>query len=182
VIDVRPAAADDVPAMVDLHARVAAEGVWIGTEPPVDTDRLTRLFTQSIQSDDRLRLVAVDSGRVVGNLSLDPTSPGILYLGMTVDADYRGQGTGTAMVGAALEWARAQRGVHKVELEVWPHNAAGIALYRKVGFDVEGRRRRHYRRRNGELWDAILMAIVLDDTSPGSPHLDQAGLEPGTLG
>jgi RimJ/RimL family protein N-acetyltransferase len=182
VIDVRPATADDVPAMVDLHARVAAEGVWIGTEPPVDTDRFTRLFTQSIQSDDRLRLVAVDSGRVVGNLSLDPTSPGILYLGMTVDADYRGQGTGTAMVVVALEWARAQPGVHKVELEVWPHNAAGLALYRKVGFDVEGRRWRHYRRRNGELWDAILMALVLDDTSPGSSHSDQAGLAPGTLG
>ena len=168
--------------MVDLHARVAAEGVWIGTEPPVDTDRSTRLFTESIQSDDQLRLVAVDGERVVGNLSLNPTSPGILYLGMTIDADYRGQGIGTAMMVAALEWARAQPGVHKVELEVWPHNAAGIALYRKVGFEVEGRRRRHYRRRNGELWDAILMALVLDDTSPGSPHPDQAGLGSGTLG
>ena len=89
---------------------------------------------------------------------------------------------GTAMMVAAVEWARAQDGIHKIELEVWPHNAAGLALYRMVGFDVEGRRRRHYRRRNGELWDAILMALVLDDASPGSPHSDQAGLGPGALG
>ena len=101
---------------------------------------------------------------------------------MTIDADYRRQGVGTAMMVAATEWARAQHGIHKVELEVWPHNAAGIALYRKVGFAIEGRRRRHFRRRNGELWDAILMALVLDDSSPGSPHPDQAGLEPGPPG
>jgi putative acetyltransferase len=182
VIEVRPAIADDVRAMVDLHARVAAEGLWIGTEAPVDIDRSTRLVSESIQSDEHLRLVAVDGDRVVGNLSLSPSAPGVAYLGMTIDAEYRAQGVGTAMMLAAIEWARAKPGVHKMELEVWPHNAAGLALYRKVGFEVEGRRRRHYRRGNGELWDAILMALVLDDTSPGSPHPDHAGLGPGALG
>jgi len=28
--------------------------------------------------------------------------------------------------------------------------------------------RRHYRRRSGELWDAVIMGLVLDETSPGS--------------
>jgi RimJ/RimL family protein N-acetyltransferase len=46
-------------------------------------------------------------------------------------------------------------------LEVWPHNTAAIALYRRVGFVEEGRKRRHYRRRNGELWDAVLMGMEL---------------------
>lgn len=182
MIDVRPATDDDVPAMVDLHARVAAEGLWIGTEPPVDIERSTRLFSESIRSDEHLRLVAVDGDRVVGNLSLNPTAAGVVYLGMTIDADYRGQGVGTAMMLAAIEWSRAQPGVHKMELEVWPHNAAGLALYRKVGFAIEGRRRRHYRRRNGELWDAILMALVLDKASPGAPHPDHEGLGSGALG
>ena len=158
--------------MVDLHVRVAAEGMWIGTEPPVDVERFTRMFTDAIASDQQLRLVAVDRDRIVGNLGLDPERPGILYLGMTIDAEYRGQGVGTAMMRDAIAWARAQTGVHKIELEVWPHNAPGLALYRKVGFEVEGRRRRHYRRRNGELWDAILMGLVIDESSPGSPHPD----------
>jgi ribosomal protein S18 acetylase RimI-like enzyme len=59
-----------------------------------------------------------------------------------------------------------------VALQVWPHNERAIALYRKFGFQVEGRLVRHYRRRNGELWDAIPMALVLDTTSPGSPFAD----------
>jgi RimJ/RimL family protein N-acetyltransferase len=172
VIDVRPATVGDVPAMVDLHVRVASEGAWIGTEPPVDAGRFMRLFSQSIESEAQLRLVATDGERVVGNLSLDPSAPGVLYLGMAIDTDHRGVGVGTAMMLAAVDWARSRPGTHKIELEVWPHNAAGIALYRKIGFDIEGRRRRHYRRRNGELWDAILMALGLDDSSPGSPHPD----------
>ena len=182
MIDIRPATAADVPAMVDQHERVAGEGVWIGTETPVDRARFARLFSESIESHDRLGLVAMDGERVIGNLGLNPASPGVVYLGMSIDGGYRGQGLGTAMLLAAIEWARAQHGVHKIELDVWPHNAAGIALYRKVGFEIEGRRRRHYRRGSGELWDAILMALVLDDTSPGSPHPDHAGLGSGTLG
>ncbi len=45
--------------------------------------------------------------------------------------------------------------------DVFPHNEAAIALYRRVGFVEEGLLRRHYRRRDGELWDALLMALYL---------------------
>jgi RimJ/RimL family protein N-acetyltransferase len=56
-----------------------------------------------------------------------------------------------------------------VALQVWPHNHAARALYRRFGFADEGLLRRHYRRRNGELWDAVVMGLVLDESSPGSP-------------
>ena len=49
-------------------------------------------------------------------------------------------------------------------LEVWPDNERAIALYTRMGFIEEGRLRRHYRRRNGELWDALIMGLEL-----GSP-------------
>ena len=49
-------------------------------------------------------------------------------------------------------------GAHKVELEVWPDNARAIALYLSAGFEIEGFRRDHYRRRDGTLRSAVLMA------------------------
>ena len=61
---------------------------------------------------------------------------------------------------AALAWAR-ERGVHKVCLSVFPHNAAAIALYRRYGFVEEGRRVKQYRRQSGELWDTIEMGLLL---------------------
>jgi len=36
-----------------------------------------------------------------------------------------------------------------------------LDLYRKAGFVEVGRKLRHYRRANGELWDAILMGRPL---------------------
>ena len=58
------------------------------------------------------------------------------------------------MLAAAIEWA-CQRGLHKLSLSFFPHNAAAIALYRKFGFVEEGRRVKQYRRSSGELWDTI---------------------------
>ncbi len=170
--EIRDAALSDVPAVVALLSRVAAEGRWIGTEAPVDATRFERLFTETIESDQSHLFVAVDGSTVIGNLGLHPTARGVVALGMSIDPSYRGQGLGTALLSAAVAWAREQEGVHKLELEVWPHNTAGLALYAKIGFAVEGRRRRHYRRSSGELWDSIVMGLVLDDTSPGSPYAD----------
>jgi putative acetyltransferase len=168
VIEIRPATHDDVPEMIALIAAVAAEGKWIGTEDPVDSDRLSRLFTETIESDGAHALVAVDDDRLVGNLGMHPVAPGLLGLGMSVAMDHRGQGVGTQLMQAAIDWARAQGNVHKLELDVWPHNTTAQALYTKCGFVFEGRRRRQYRRRNGELWDSVVMGLVLDETSPGS--------------
>ena len=53
-------------------------------------------------------------------------------------------------------------GAHKLALEVWPDNAPALQLYRKTGFVEEGRKVRHYRRSNGELWDSTLMGLHLD--------------------
>jgi RimJ/RimL family protein N-acetyltransferase len=170
VIEVRLATADDVPAMVDIMVAVAAERMWIATEPPVDRDRRTEQFTATIDGEGAA-FVAVADGDVVGHLGLHGTS-GVVELGMAVLDGWRGKGAGSALLEAAIEWARHQPAVHKLGLEVWPHNGAAIALYQRLGFEVEGRRRRHYRRKSGELWDSILMGLVLDDSSPGSPYED----------
>jgi len=79
---------------------------------------------------------------------------------MMVAAGWRGRGVGSALVAAAIDWARAQ-GMHKLSLSVFPHNAAAIALYRKFGFVEEGRRVRHLRRASGALWDLIDMGLLL---------------------
>jgi ribosomal protein S18 acetylase RimI-like enzyme len=79
---------------------------------------------------------------------------------MAVARLWRGRGVGSALLAAAIEKARGD-GLHKLSLEVFAHNDAAIALYRKVGFVEEGRRVKHYRRASGELWDSIVMGLLL---------------------
>jgi RimJ/RimL family protein N-acetyltransferase len=164
---IRPASPEDFDAWIELYVAVATEGRWIGAETPVDREQRRQVFERFLLPGLHVMLVAEIAGRMRANLSLE-VSHGIAELGMLVEAGWRGQGVGTRLMAAGLTWARTN-GVHKVTLTVWPHNESAIALYRKFDFEVEGLLRRHYRRQNGELWDAIVMGLVFDWDSPGDP-------------
>jgi RimJ/RimL family protein N-acetyltransferase len=159
-VDVRRARQADLDAVVDLLVEVAAEGRWIGSEPPVDRDQRLRGLHEALDNERAVVLVAEADGHIVGQLFMDHARYGVANLGMLVSGAWRGRGVGSALLGAGITWARAA-GAHKVALQVWPHNAAAIALYEKFGFQHEGVLRQHYRRRNGELWDAIVMGLPL---------------------
>lgn len=167
-VTVRPATGGDFDAWFALFTAVAAEGLWLGAETPLDRAARRERFEGGVAAPDALSLLAVAGGRVVGDLSVQ-LRRGVAELGMLVAAAWRGRGVGSTLLEAGLAWA-ADVEAHKVFLEVWPHNAAAIALYRKYGFVEEGRLRRHYRRKNGELWDSVQMGLVLDLDSPGSPY------------
>ena len=87
---------------------------------------------------------ALAAGEVVGFLFVLESSFGFGEIGMIVAAEWRGRGVGTALVAAAIEWAR-ERGLHKLTLSVFPQNEAAIALYRKFRFVEEGRLTKHMR-------------------------------------
>ena len=152
-LQIRPAEEADRRPLALLFAAVAGEAL-IGAEPPVDVDALAARW----QLDGTL--VALAEGELVGELRVEPSYFGFGEIGMMVAADRRGQGVATALVAAAIDWARERR-LHKLTLSAFPHNHAAVALYRKLGFVDEGRRVKQVRRRNGELWDLIEMGLLL---------------------
>jgi len=153
---VRPAVVGDAKAQAELFAAVAQERDGIATEPPVDIDERAAVFAGSSANS----VVAVADGQVVGMLHVGVTRHGFGEIGMLVDRGWRGCGVGSALMQAAIGLAR-ERNLHKLCLEVFAHNAAAIALYRKCGFVEEGRRAGQYRRASGELWDTIVMGLAL---------------------
>jgi RimJ/RimL family protein N-acetyltransferase len=103
-------------------------------------------------------------GTLVGRLSIGrdphPASAHVADVGLMVAAEARRQGVGTALLQAAVDWARGA-GVRKIELHVFPWNDAAIKLYEAFGFEREGFRKGQYRRGNDYV-DAILMAYALE--------------------
>ena len=143
--------------MADVHAAVAEEG-FLGAQPPVDLDARAEVLREWISSDGPAAgWVLEDGGRIVGNAFVHPRVPGVLSLGMAILPGARGAGGGRALIEAIMEHAAAS-GAHKVDLEVWTDNARAIAFYAATGFEVEGVRRRHYRRRDGSLRSTLIMA------------------------
>jgi putative acetyltransferase len=166
-VGVRRAHPDDVDAIVDLFVAVVEEGHWLGTQPPIDRDAQREGFLEHIGAPaGTASLAALVDDDLVGHAHVDLTPYNVAGLGMMVDARWRGLGVGGALVRSAIDAAR-DMGAHKMALQVWPHNDVARRLYLRHGFVEEGVLRRHYPRRNGELWDAVVMGLVLDETSPG---------------
>jgi RimJ/RimL family protein N-acetyltransferase len=160
-VTVREATLGDVDRLLGLLVAVAAEGRWIGTEAPVDVEARRRRIAEGVEDPATVSLLAEAGGEPVGQLVLHLAPYGVADLGMLVAAGWRGRGVGGALLAEGIERAR-QAGAHKIALQVWPHNAAAIALYERFGFRREGLLRQHYRRRSGELWDAVVMGLPLD--------------------
>ena len=131
-IRVRPARDGERRKLAILFAAVADERDGIAAEPPIDIER------RAASWDLDRTLVALAMDDVVGVIFVIESGLGLGEIGMMVAADWRGRGVGTALVAAAIEWARA-RDLHKLTLSVFPHNGAAIALYRKFSFVEEGR-------------------------------------------
>jgi ribosomal protein S18 acetylase RimI-like enzyme len=81
-------------------------------------------------------------------------------LGMGLLPAYRGRGLGRRLMAGTLQDARAA-GLSRVELSVRADNARAIALYSRLGFQVEGRRRGALLV-DGVHHDLMLMALLFD--------------------
>jgi L-phenylalanine/L-methionine N-acetyltransferase len=119
-----------------------------------------------------LFLVAKLGGRVVGNAGVHPFAHvrrnHAAGIGMAVASDAQGQGVGTALMVAVIDWADRWAQLLRLELTVYTDNTAAIALYRKFGFVAEGTHRA-YALRDGVYVDALCMARL----HPKPPNLPE---------
>jgi [ribosomal protein S18]-alanine N-acetyltransferase len=160
---VRKARHDDLDAMARGYASVAEEG-FLGGQPPVDLDDRVARFRELIDRGGPAAVWVLEDerGQVVGHAAVMESVSGVLSLGMAILAPARGRGGGRALVKAVQEHALSC-GAHKISLEVWTDNARAISLYAAAGFEVEGLRRDHYRRRDGRLRSTLIMAWRADN-------------------
>ncbi len=156
----RPALRRAVPADFDellrLYDTVAAERLWLGTEPGFDHERYRFNWLRWIDDPRFYMIVACDGSAIVGNLAIFPDGEYGFQLGMLVAQSHRGLGLGRAMLEAAFTWAR-EHGVKALHLFVFPHNERALALYRSTGFIEIERFPADVKRQDGEVWDTILM-------------------------
>jgi ribosomal-protein-alanine N-acetyltransferase len=95
------------------------------------------------------------------------------YLGYWVGAPFARRGYMTDGLALVLRQAFGPLGLHRVEANIQPHNAASIALVRKLGFRLEGRSPR-YLKIGGRWRDHERWALLAEEWRPSRvrPTLD----------
>lgn len=132
-------------------------------------------------TDRRLFLVIEADNILIGHVSLenDENIPSrTATFGICIGAsDYLDRGYGTEASILLLDYAFGVLGYHKVNLDLFEYNARAQALYEKLGFVHEGRRRENHFSR-GRFWDEILMGVTAREWwekhgPPPDPRMEQ---------
>ena len=158
---IRPIETGDIEDLLELFTAVAAERVFIGTEPGFDRERYRKGWAAQIDGTlEGAGFVAIVDDRLAGYVGSHKHADYGVILGMMVFAEYRGRGIGQALLEAIIAWAR-DRGHDEISLLVFPHNTVAIALYRKFGFVDREYNRNDITRQTGEVWDTLAMTKKL---------------------
>jgi len=90
------------------------------------------------------------------------------WISLFVHDEFSGRGIGTMMITALVATAH-KSGMSRIQLHVVCDNQRAINLYRRFGFEIEGRHR-HFSRRGDEFLDVFTMARV---TTKGMTEYDK---------
>lgn len=155
---VKPEHAESLHAAID---GVAKEVPYLGITAAPPLDWFTEQVSQQSQSGHPF-FVALVEQKVVGWCSAIPIQvismqyTGQLYMGVL--HDWRGHSVGESLLRATLGRAW-ENGLCRVELEVCRSNAHAIRLYRKLGFVLEGVKRKAFHATQ-EFDDLLCMALL----------------------
>lgn len=163
MIVVRQIHEEDTPAFREVLDAVCRERKYLARLEAPSIDRVHAFVSSNVKAGYP-QLVAEDDGRIVGWCDALPgdTSSGTTHvgrLGMGVLKEYRRRNIGRRLIEATIEKA-ILLGLEKIELSVHASNEPAIALYRSVGFEEEGRKKRGWLV-DGAYDDVLLMALEL---------------------
>ncbi len=163
---IRSARPDDAKAVNEQAKTILIEDLFnVSTfeelKPKLTTVKQRRRIREILKHPARVLLVAELDGRIAGLLDVE-NSPrrrlqhaGMLHL--SVQPEFRRIGIATAMMKAAIGWAKENRVIEKLTLEVFRTNRPAIRLYEKTGFKREGLGVKGIKLEDGRYVDIVTM-------------------------
>ncbi|WP_233191819.1 MULTISPECIES: GNAT family N-acetyltransferase [unclassified Sporosarcina] len=138
--------------------------LWEAGEREIEIERQKKMIERMKDSNNSTIFVAENrNNELVGYLFAiggdAKRNKHSAYIVVGISENYRGQGVGSKLFKELEQWA-TQHGIHRLELTVVTRNQAGLALYKKMGFEVEGTKR-HSLFINDEFVDEYYMSKII---------------------
>ncbi|MUK89829.1 GNAT family N-acetyltransferase [Ornithinibacillus sp. L9] len=141
---IRHAVLDDAENLARLIKQVEKSSEYMLFEPGErnpTAEKQGAMIKALTEQDNSCILLAEGNHGLVGYLfAIGGTTKRTMhraYIVIGILSTYRGKGIGTALFKELNQWATHQ-GIHRLELTVVTENEAGVSLYQKAGFELEG--------------------------------------------
>lgn len=165
---IREVTEQDAERFLKLCKQADAESPFLlfeENERPTTAEEQRKSIQSFVASENSAIFVVEDGGELIGYLlargGAAKKNRHSVYIVIALLRGHTGKGIGTALFTHLEEWAR-KREIVRLELGVMEPNRHAVALYEKIGFQVEGKKRRVFYM-NDAYVDEYMMAKFLDD-------------------
>jgi len=156
----------DAEEFLSLCRKVDAETLFMMFEPgerPTTIEEQRSEIGEILLRDNQTIFVAENDGQLIGYLAAYggkyKRNRQTAYIITGILQGFTSQGIGTRLFEEMERWAK-RKDIHRLELNVMVHNEAALALYRKMGFEIEGKKK-HSLLINNTYADEYWMAKLL---------------------
>jgi RimJ/RimL family protein N-acetyltransferase len=144
---IREVMSSDAESFIRLTKQVEDNSefmLWEPGERNIKPEQQRKMIENMSKSENSTIIVAESDNELVGYLVVfgggAKRNMYSAYIVIGILEEYRGKGVGTKLFEALENWA-SDNNIHRLELTVVTQNEAGVSLYKKMGFEIEGIKR-----------------------------------------
>ena len=161
---VRRAQAKDAPILAKAQKEIAKVPGYFCSQPSELTSENVQATISTLHKNRGLYIVAEIEGQLVGHAFLEPLHPQALShvaeLTVVVHKGWQEKGIGSRLMKELIAYAKSSQWIERIELWVRASNERAISLYKKIGFQEEGRLKKRVKVGN-RYFDDIVMALYM---------------------
>ncbi|MDQ0232631.1 GNAT family N-acetyltransferase [Metabacillus malikii] len=161
--EIRTSDAEKLTSLIQQVEENSQYMLWEEGERSLQPENQLKMIEIMKKSENSTILIAEDENKLVGYLLINGGKSrrnkhsGYIVIG--IHKKFRGKGIGTLLFEELNQWA-FKHNLHRLELTVVTRNKAALALYQKIGFEIEGTKRDSLFI-NGEYLDEYYMSKIL---------------------
>ncbi|WP_233569746.1 GNAT family N-acetyltransferase [Falsibacillus albus] len=163
--NVRTALPSDAEMILEFNRDIFKEAPFLlttSTEFKTTQSQQEKWLQDILSSEASMAILAENKDGMIGFLDFQngkkQRNKHVGSFGMSVKKEFRNHGIGTALLNTLFQWAEQNPIIEKINLEVFSDNTSAIQLYKRLGFEEEGLKRKAIKISDSHYSDLIVMA------------------------